>query len=83
MSEGETANRWITDLEAEDYSVRMKACRELAEMGADASNAVPMLTKVHLEDSDEYVRHFAKHALDRIQSALKAVDGTVEQLLED
>lgn len=83
MSESKTANQWIVDLQNDDYSVRLKACRALGEMSTTASIAVSMLTKVHLNDLDEYVRHFAKQALEKIQEALEAKERTVGQLMEE
>jgi len=55
----------IEKLQSKDSDVRRAAAKELAELGSEASGAVPELTRA-LRDRDLFVRRFAAEALGKI-----------------
>jgi HEAT repeat protein len=67
----------LADLKSPDESVRLKAARELAKLGAAAKPALDALNAAAEKDSDEVVRIVAKYAADRIRS------GETEQTVKD
>src|SRR5262249_57715584 len=52
----------VKKLSSKDNEVRRSAASDLADLGKDAKDAVPALTKA-LKDKDLYVRRFAAQAL--------------------
>ncbi len=64
----------IADLKHQDGIVRLKAVKELGEMGPRARAAAPDLTHLARNDPDEDVRQIAARALTRIQGQAAATD---------
>lgn len=73
MAASRAVSRLIMRLDSEKYDVRLKACRNLGDMGAEAIDALPVLKKVAKNDKDEYVRHFAKLAIKKIEKQTKVI----------
>jgi hypothetical protein len=49
---------------------RWGAAQALGRMGADAATALPVLSAVAKDDVDEWMRHYAKEACERIELAV-------------
>ncbi len=60
----------LIKLKDKDESVRLSAAKNLGKLGADAKDAIPALTVVASQDSDEDVRAVAKKALEAIRGAV-------------
>src|SRR5207249_2064441 len=63
--EGAEVRDLIAKLSNKDSDVRRAAAKELSELGSEAKQAVPALTKA-LRDRDLFVRRFAAEALGKI-----------------
>ena len=57
--------KYIEDLQSDDFETRKKAIWELGEMGKDAIKAVPALISALNDDEDE-LHHLATFALEKI-----------------
>ncbi len=79
-----TLSELIQDLQEENYCVRRSAALALAEMGEEASSAVPELTRLLYSDGPWELRSAAAFALGEIGSASKpAVPVLIAALLGD
>src|SRR5262245_12186557 len=76
-----TADDWLHQLKEPDVVLRRQACRELADLPADAGRTVPALAEA-LRDENRYVRHDAAAALGKLgpAAAAYAVPGLVAAL---
>jgi HEAT repeat protein len=72
----------IGKLKNPDNDVRRAAAKELSELGAEASAAVPALTKA-LSDKDRFVRRFAAEALGAIGPEAKSAVPTLALAIND
>ncbi|MGE0473865.1 MAG: HEAT repeat domain-containing protein [Nitrospirales bacterium] len=63
--EGQPIANLIQDLESSKHEVRIQAAQALGGLGV----AVPKLQELAKNDPDEYVRHFAQEAIDKIQQS--------------
>lgn len=61
----------IKSLKDGDYRVRGIAAFNLGNMGAKASDAIPLLEKLSRDDPNEKVRENAREALEKIRGAAK------------
>lgn len=71
---GRSAKDWIKDLSDTNYAVRLNAGMKLSEnsaMHSDLKSLATVLSNTGTQDSDDYVRHFARAALQSIQHAVQ------------
>jgi HEAT repeat protein len=75
-----TVATWARNLKDDDPNVRLEAAQQLADMGPDAREAVPVLNNA-LADADPRVRATAAYALGRIgPDAKDAIPGLVDTM---
>jgi len=81
-ADGADIKALITKLQSSDSDVRRQAAKSLGELGADAKDAVPALTKA-LADKDLFVRRYAAEALGEIGPDAKSAVGKLTLAMAD
>src|SRR5262245_7460215 len=81
--EGRSLNQWVRALNGDDAPTRRRAIFAMGAMGAAASEAVPALAKLMLEDPDREIRNEAALALSKMDPASAAVVSQLGQALND
>lgn len=81
-AEGAELRELIGKLKSKDNEIRRAAARELGDLGTEAKEAVPELTKV-LRDKDAFVRRFAADALGKIGPEAKSAVPALASLTND
>src|SRR5262245_12354896 len=67
--EGRSLNQWLRALHGDDEAARRRAIFAMGAMGNAASEAVPTLTKLMVDDPDREIRNEAALALSKMDSA--------------
>ena len=83
LYEGHPKSYWIGALQSSDTELRYSAIRAMGAYGADAKEAVPVLAKIMVEDSDRVARNEAALSLSRMTPASAVAVPALAQALED
>ncbi len=73
----------IAQMKDKDTDTRRKAARELADAGADAKPALPMLVKALTSDSDLFVRRFSAQAIGAIGEDAKSALPDLQKVVKN
>ncbi len=77
------ATELVKALNDTDDTIRRKAAQGLSEMGLEAKDALPALTRLEAKDPDEAVRNTARNALEKVNVAVTAESERVATLIKD